>query len=528
MKSGYDYVIVGGGSAGCVLAARLSEDPAVQVALIEAGPVDDAPEVHTPATFAQLFKSQHDWDYSSEPEPALRGRRIYLPRGKVLGGSSSMNAMIYIRGNRADYDEWAADGAEGWSYDELLPYFIKSEANERGASRFHGADGPLSVQEGRSQHPLIDRIIEAFVQAGYPRNDDFNGASQFGAGRFQVTQNSGVRCSTAAAYLRPARGRANLDVITEATVARVVLERARAVGVEIHRFGKKSTLRAGREIILSAGAYNSPQILMLSGIGKHADLNAHGIDPHVDLPVGEDLQDHPGIVLSYFTNSSTLWRAGTAEDVRLFQQSGRGPLTSNVSEGGGFFRTDPSMKLPDIFFNAGPVMFYEEGLGQPFDDAYVFGPVVLKPTSRGTVKLRNARPDAKPRIFNNYLATEEDRRSMIRGVQLTMEVAQKPALASACRGPHLVPASSGDVDVWSFIQRYAQTFYHPASTCGIGRVVDPQLRVFGVENLRVVDASVMPTVIRGNTNAPVIAIAERAADLIRGVNGSQATSQYSS
>jgi choline dehydrogenase-like flavoprotein len=295
----------------------------------------------------------------------------------------------------------------------------------------------------------------------------------------------------------------------------VVLEHLRAVGVEIRRHGETHTIRAEREVLLSAGAYNSPQILMLSGIGKSADLKAVGIEPHVDLPVGDDLQDHPGILLSYFTDSSTLFRAGTAEDVQLFQQSGRGPLTSNVSEGGGFFRTDSSMELPDIFFNAGPVMFYDEGLSPPFDDAYVFGPVVLKPSSRGTVKLRSARPDAKPRIFNNFLATEQDRRSMIRGVQLTMDVALRPALAAVCRAPHLVPASSSDADVWSFIERHTQTFYHPASTCGIGRVVDPQLRVFGVESLRVVDASVMPTVIRANTNAPVIAIAERAADLMR-------------
>jgi choline dehydrogenase-like flavoprotein len=518
VKNGYDYIVVGGGSAGCVVAARLSEDPAVQVALIEAGPMDDAPEVHTPVAFPQLFKSEHDWDYSSEPEPSLFGRRIYLPRGKVLGGYSSMNAMIYIRGNRADYDAWAAEGATGWSYEELLPYFIKSEANERGASQFHGADGPLPVQDGRSQHPLIDRIIEAFVEAGYPRNEDFNGASQLGAGRFQFTQNNGMRCSTAAGFLRPARGRANLDILTQATATRVVLERSRATGIEIQRHGIKSIIRAEQEVILSAGSYNSPQILMLSGIRKPAALKAVGIAPiapHVDLPVGDDLQDHPGLVLSYFTDTPTLLRAGTSEDLQLLQEKGRGPLTSSISEGGGLFRTDSSMRLPDVMFNAGPVMFYEEGLSQPFDDAYVFGPVVLKPTSRGTVKLRSARPDVKPRIFSNYLATEEDRRSMIRGVQLTMDVAQRPALAAVSRGPHLVPASSRDADVWSFIERHAQTFYHPSSTCGIGRVVDPQLRIFGIEGLRVADASVMPSVIRGNTNAPVIAIAERAADLIQ-------------
>jgi choline dehydrogenase-like flavoprotein len=515
MKKGYDYVVVGSGSAGCVLAARLSEDPTAQVALIEAGAPDDAPEIHTPIAFAQLFKSDHDWDYSSDPEPALGGRRIYLPRGKVLGGCSSMNAMIYMRGNRADYDEWAAAGASGWSYDELLPYFIKAENNERGVSRFHGVDGPLFVQEGRSQHPLIDSIINAFVQTGHPRNDDFNGASQLGAGRFQVTQHNGMRCSAATAYLRPARARKNLDVITKATVARVVLENSRATGVEVHCHGEKSFVRAEREVILSAGTYNSPQILMLSGVGKSDDLKAVGLDTRVELPVGDGLQDHPGVLLSYFTDSATLFRAGTTEDVRNFQESGRGPLSSNVSEGGGFFRTDPSMELPDVFFNCGPVMFYEEALSPPFDDAFVFGPYIVKPTSRGSVKLRSARPDVKPRIFNNYLSTEEDRRSLIRGVQLAMDVAQRPAITAVSRGPHLVPTSSSDVDVWSFIQRHAQTFYHPVSTCGIGRVVDPLLRVFGVDRLRVVDASVMPTIVRANTNAPVIAIAERAADLIR-------------
>lgn len=515
MKNNYDYLILGGGSAGCVLAARLSDDRNVRVALLEAGPMDVASEIQIPAAFPQLFKSDLDWDYSSEPEPALGGRRLYLPRGKVLGGSSSINTMIYIRGNRADYDDWAAGGATGWSYEDLLPYFIKAEANERGASRFHGANGPLSVQEGRSQHPLTDRTIDAFVQAGLARNDDFNGESQLGAGRFQVTQKNGVRCSAAAAYLRPIRGRRNLDVITEVTALRVVLERSRAVGIELQHRGKVHVIRADREVILSAGAYNSPKLLMLSGIGRASELKQLGIDPHVDLPVGEHLQEHPSVFLTYFTDQPTLFRAGTGEDLQLFQQSGLGPLTSNVGEGGAFVRMDRSREAPDVGFHFGPVMLHDEFLSAPFDDAYSLGPQVLKPTSHGTVKLRSARPDAKPRVFNNLLATEEDRRSFIRGVQLTMEVAQRPALAEICRAPHLVPASSSDADVWGFIQRHAQVLFHPTSTCGIGRVVDPELRVLGVEHLRVVDASVMPTIPRGNTNAPVIAIAERAADLIR-------------
>jgi choline dehydrogenase-like flavoprotein len=291
------------------------------------------------------------------------------------------------------------------------------------------------------------------------------------------------------------------------------MERSRAVAIELHRHGEKHVLRANQEVILSAGTYNSPQVLMLSGIGKAAELTALGIEPRVDLPVGEDLQDHPGVLLTYFTDLPTLIRAGM-EDMQLFQQSGRGPLSSNVGEGGGFFRTDPSMELPDIQLHFGPVMLHGEFLSQPFDDAYSLGPQVLKPTSRGTVKLRSGRPGVKPRIFTNLLATEEDRRTFIRGVQLTMDVARRPALAEVCRAPHLVPRSRSDADVWEFIQRHTIAFFHPTSTCGIGRVVDPQLRVLGVENLRVVDASVMPSIVRGNTNAPVIAIAEKAADMI--------------
>src|SRR5262245_4307519 len=493
MLKNYDYLIVGGGSAGSVLAARLSEDPDVRVALFEAGPVDDAPQIQIPAFFPQLLKTDIDWDFASEPEPAFEGRRVYMAQGKVLGGCSSINAMVYMRGNRADYDGWAAGGATGWSYQELLPYFIRSEANERGPSKFHGGSGPLSVQESRSQHPLTDRIIEAFIQAGHPRNNDFNGESQLGVGRFQLTQRNGTRWSAAAAYLRPQRGRANLEVITDATVVRVVLERSRAVGIEVHHRGTSQVIRADREVILSAGAYNSPKLLMLSGIGRAAELEALGVSAVADLPRAEDLQDHPAVLLSYFTDVPTLFRAGTAEDLAAFQQSGRGPLTSNIGEGGGFVRTDPSRELPDVGFHFGPAMVHGDFLSPPFADAYTLSAQVVMPTSRGVVEPRSARPDAKPRILNNLLRTEDDRRSLVSGVQRAMEVVHRPALAEVTLSPHLAPASSRDADVWEFIQHHALAFFHPTGTCGMGRVVDSRLRVLGLEQLRVVDASVMPT-----------------------------------
>ncbi len=507
--------MVGAGSAGCVLAARLTEDPAVTVAVIEAGDKDMAAEIHTPVAFAQLFKTSDDWDYAGDPEPALHGRRIYLPRGRVLGGSSSMNAMMYLRGNHLDYDDWAMGGATGWSYDAMLPYFIKAECNGRGASPYHGSLGPLSVQDGRSNHPLIDRFLEAALQAGHPWNEDFNGVKQDGVGRYQVTQRNGRRCSAAAAYLHPASDRPNLHIFTLALTNRVVFEGRRAVGVEIRRNGQTEILRAEREVILAAGAYNSPQILMLSGIGIAADLKAFGIPVWHELPVGEELQDHPGVPLCYLTDQPTLFSAGSEADIALFRNEGRGPLSSNICEGGGFYRTDPNLAAPDVQLMSGPVMFYDEGLAPVTDHAYGFGPVLLKPTSRGKVSLRSARPDAKPRIVNNLLTTTEDRNSLIAGLRALLEIAAQPQLTAVCRAPYLVPASDREADIWAFIQRHVQLFYHPACTCGIGRVVDPALRVFGLDGLRVVDASVMPSIVRGNTNAPVIAIAEKAADLLR-------------
>ncbi|MDB5515173.1 MAG: putative choline dehydrogenase [Tardiphaga sp.] len=514
--SNYDYVIVGAGSAGCVLAARLSEDSGVRVALVEAGSSDDAPEIHLPVAFPQLFKTKFDWDFATEPEPALGRRRIYIPRGKVLGGSSSMNAMIYIRGNPLDFDDWAERGASGWSYRDILPYFIKAEGNERSDSELHGCQGPLTVRDGRSMHPLVDRFVQAGIEAGYPHNDDFNGASQLGVGRFQVTQRDGARCSAARAYLHPATQRSNLHVFTDGLVTRLLFDGTRASGVAVFREGAQQTLRADREIILSAGTYGSPQLLMLSGIGPGAHLKTLGIMPLLDLPVGENLQDHSVVYPGYFTNESTLLGAGSNADMVLYQSQRRGPLTSNVAEGGGFMMSRPGLVAPDIQLHMVPTMCIDEGLTPGFDQAFGLGSCVLKPTSRGRVGLRSARPDAKPRIFCNFLATLEDRSTMIAGVRIALDIVQQPSLAAVTRSIHQAPDSDSEADIWSHVQQYAGTLYHPTSTCSIGAVVDPALRVLGVEGLRVVDASVMPTIVRGNTNATVIAIAEKAADLILG------------
>jgi choline dehydrogenase-like flavoprotein len=511
----FDYIIVGAGSAGCVLAARLSQDPTVRVALLETGGQDDAPEIGVPLAFSQLFKTKYDWDFATEVEQGLGGRRIYLPRGKVLGGSSAMNAMIYIRGNAADFDGWADEGAPGWSYREMLPYFIRSECNERGDPRYHGRSGPLAVQDGRSMHPLVDHLIEAGVRSGHHLNEDFNGASQLGIGRFQLTQRNGVRCSAAAAYLHPSRERANLQVFADTHVLRLLLQGRRATGVSVHRHGQEEKLFAEREVILAAGAYGSPQILMLSGIGTADDLAPFGISAVVDLPVGKDLQDHPLLPVVYLTDEKSLFGAGSPEDVALYQQ-GRGPLTSNIAEGGAFLSTRGDKSVPDCQFLLAPVMYFDDALSGPSDHAFTNAITMLKPTSRGRVALRSARPDAKPRIFHNYLTTEDDRATMIANVRMAMDLFGQPALSKLKRAPFSIPASDAEADVVAFIEQRTGTNYHPTSTCAIGRVVDPDLRVYGTEGLRVVDASVMPTIVRGNTNAAVIAIAEKAADILRG------------
>jgi choline dehydrogenase-like flavoprotein len=512
--STFDYVIVGAGSAGCVLAGRLSEDADATVALLEAGGSDRQAEIQTPIAFPAVFKSAVDWDLLGEPEPSLGGRRFYLPRGRVIGGSGSINAMIYIRGNRADYDEWAALGCGGWAYEDVLPYFVRSEDNERGEDAYHGAGGPLSVSNSRSMQPLVEVMIEAAAQAGHERNPDFNGARQEGAGRFQLTQRDGLRWSTADAFLHPARERPNLTVITHALATRILFEGERACGVEFQRGDALEQVAAAREVIVAAGSYHSPVLLMLSGIGPAGHLRDMGIEVRADLPVGHNLQDHCMAQLNFLTDEPTLFGALTPENLELLAQ-GRGPLTSNIPEGALFFRSRPGLEAPDVQFHFAPSMFYDEGLTAPHADGFAFGPVIIKPTSRGRVMLRTPRADSKPLVATSFLTTEEDRASMIAGTRVALEIASQPALAAVIREPYIAPASDSEDDIMAFVQRAAQPVYHPTSTCAMGEVVDSALRVHGVDGLRVADASVMPRITRGNTNAATIMIAEKASDMIR-------------
>jgi len=524
----YDYIIVGAGSAGCVLASRLSEDPDVEVLVIEAGGPDTLDSIHMPVAFGSLFKTAVDWDYSSHPEPMCNGRRIFLPRGKVLGGCSSCNAQIYMRGNRADYDEWRDLGNPGWGYDDILPFFKRAEDNERGASEYHGVGGPLGVSDGRSRNVMMPAFIEAARQAGLDANDDFNGASQDGVGYYQVTQRGGRRSSTAVAYLHPAMQRPNVTVETHLQVQRIVFEGRRAAAIVAQRLGETLEFRAEREVILSAGAYNSPQILMLSGVGPAATLQALQIPVVEDLPgVGQNLQDHPLCGVVWTTSEPvSLLTAATAENLRLYAEEATGPLTSNIAEAGLFHRTLSGMTAPDVQVHGAPVMYLDEGLTPPPDHGFTMVVCILKPDSRGSVTLASADPTAKPVIRHNYFTAGDDLRSMSDGIRLMMEIGGQPGLARFCEKAYQVPDSLSDQDVHAFLARCVLTNYHPTSTCRMGSdggaVVDATLRVHGVEGLRVVDGSIMPSIVRGNTNAPIIAIAEKAADLIRERTGATA------
>jgi choline dehydrogenase len=524
----YDYVIVGAGSAGCALAARLSEDRDISVLLIEAGPPDDKENIHVPAAFGSLLKTDVDWDYATMPEPGCNSRMMYMPRGKTLGGSSSINAMVYIRGAQADYDGWRDLGNPGWGYEDVLSYFKRSEDNERGESHYHGVGGPLSVSDSRSNNPMADAWVEAALATGLEPNDDFNGAAQDGVGRYQLTQRDGMRCSTAVAFLHPVAERLNLTIETRTHVHRLLLDGTRAVGVVGERNGEPIEFRAEREVLLCAGAYNSPQLLLLSGIGPAEDLAMREIDVVHDLPgVGGNLQDHVQIGGIWTTDEPvSLILGAEPEHQESFAQRGEGPLTSNVAESGGFWRSAPDLPAPDLQFHCAPVMFVDEGLGDPVAHGISFGVCLLTPRSVGTVSLRSNDPTAKPAIRHNFYGEPEDVERVMIGLRKVYEIARQAPLEPYCQELWLGAASDADADLRAHMSASSQVLYHPAGTCAMGigpeAVVDPELRVHGIEGLRVVDTSVMPTVVRGNTNAPTIMIAERASDLIRGRIGAEA------
>ncbi|CAN5635611.1 GMC family oxidoreductase N-terminal domain-containing protein [soil metagenome] len=522
MAHTFDYVIVGAGSAGCVLANRLSADPSVQVLLLEAGPRDRDPRIRIPAAFSKLFRSAVDWDFWTEPSDTTAGRSLYWPRGRVLGGSSSINAMIYIRGNRADYDDWAATGCDGWSFDEVLPYFIRSEHNENGENEYHGVGGPLNVADQRDPNPLTRAWVEAGVQAGFERNRDFNAERQEGVGIYQATQKNGARHSASAAFLAPVRRRSNLTIWSKTLVLRIRTEDNRAVGVLAERDGREIFIRADREVVLAAGAIGSPQLLMLSGIGDADELQRHDIRVVADLGgVGRNLQDHPIVGVRYRSSQPiSLMNAESLQSLAQYLITRRGMLTSILAEGGGFVSTRGDDR-PDIQFHFGPVFFDDHGFVKPTEHAFSIGPTLIRPLSRGTLTLRSTDPSDKPLLHPNYLSHPADIASLAEGIRIAREIAHQAAF-DPYRGDEMAPSASAvDTDsIERYIRETCETLYHPSGTCSMGigeeAVVDPELRVHGVENLRVVDASIMPTVIAGNTNAPVMMIAEKAADLILG------------
>jgi choline dehydrogenase-like flavoprotein len=519
----FDFVIVGAGSAGCVLANRLSADGS-RVLVLEAGGSDRRLPVRAPAAFPALFQSTVDWNYMSEPEPALHGRRIYLPRGRMLGGCSSMNAMLYIRGNRSDYDRWASeDGAAGWSYDEVLPYFKRSEQNAEIADRYHGTSGELHVTSRRWLSPHWPRFVDAATAVGIERNPDFNGARQDGAGLLQTTTKGGRRWSAADAFLRPARKRNGLRIARGSTATRIILDGARATGVEYERGGRLERARAEREVILAAGAYGSPQLLMLSGIGPAEHLREHGIDVALDAPaVGSHLQEHPMAFINWRTRAlPTLDDATRPKYAGQWVATRRGKLSSTIAEAAIHWRSDDSLPAPDFQILFAAVYFWEHGFRKTGAPAMTIGASYVGPRSRGSVRLRSADPTDHPRILNNMLSRDEEVEAFVRAIDFVRELAATPPLASLL-GEELNPGRAiADRDALvDWLRATCEHEYHPTCTCRIGPAgegaVDAELRVHGIDALRVIDASVMPRVTSGNTHAPTVMIAERGADLLLG------------
>lgn len=522
-----DYVVVGGGTAGCVLANRLSADGRHRVVLLEAGPRDTSPWIHLPIGYGKtMVHKTLNWGFFTEPEPSMNGRAIYWPRGRTLGGSSSINGLIFVRGQAEDYNHWADLGNEGWSWRDVLPYFIRSEHNTRGASATHGGDGPLWCSDIRHKHELIERIIDGAGELGVRRTDDFNGGDQEGVGYYQLFTRNGLRCSTAVAYLRPAKGRPNLRVETDAHATGLILEGRRAVGVRVAQHGRDVEIRAAREVILAAGALQSPQLLLLSGIGPEAALRPHGIPVRHDLPgVGENLQDHLQVRLIYRLAKPIT----TNDDLRNIARKARiglrwlftrsGPLAVGINQGGLFTRVMPGPGTPDIQFHFATLSADMAG-GQPHPwSGCTFSVCQLRPESRGTVTLRSTDPLAPPVMRANYLATETDRRCTVEGIKFARRLAETQALRPLILSEEKPgPGVTDDAGFLDFARNAGATIFHPSGTCKMGTdpmaVVDPALRVRGMDGLRVVDCSIMPTLVSGNTNAPVVMIAEKASDLI--------------
>jgi choline dehydrogenase-like flavoprotein len=517
----FDYIVVGAGSAGAVVAARLSESPGTTVLLIEAGGSHKHLNVQVPAAFSKQFKSKLDWAYYSEPEEYLDGRRIFMPRAKMLGGCSSMNAMIYIRGNKADYDTWAKDGATGWSYDDVLPLFRKAENNSRGADEYHGDSGPLYVQDLRSPNELSRKFVEAMAATGLAANDDFNGAEQAGTGLYQVTQRRGMRWTTADGYISPARKRGNFHVLTNTQVLRVRIQNGVAVGVDAERDGKSRFIRASKEVILSAGAINTPQLLMLSGIGPADHLAGHGIPVIVDNPnVGDHYMDHPMVLIAMETTAKgTLHEAESPKWLLAYLTRRTGLLTSNIGEVGAFVHTRSGDAAPDMQYLGAPAYFYDHGFRTYPAPAAGIGCSLVGAKSTGHVRLRSGDPKDTPAITANYLKEPEDMQAVITAVERAREILTSAPLRGLM-GKEIHPG--GDTTsrqaLEKIIRREAEHTYHPACTARIGTessgVVDPELRVHGVQRLRVADASVFPTIPHGNTNAPTVMTGEKAAIMI--------------